>query len=186
MQQRCFWCLYDNIRQGTSRVRIVGYACWFISHSDPTIVLFADALSTGWGCSLNDISTSGNWSAEEANNHINYLKLLAIFLALDLQSFSLTIKGQHVKVMVDDMSDLNHMGTNSSEKRNDLAKEIWLWYGEQNIWLRAVHVPGVENVEADRQSRLPHSPLEWTLDTFLKIASMNLMFSQLLIYLHPT
>ena len=186
MQQRCFWCLYDNIRQGTSRVRMVGYACWFISHGDPTIVLFADASSTWWGCSLNDISTSGNWTAEEANNHINYLELRAIFLALDLQSFSLIIKGQHVKVMADDMSDLNrHMGTNSSEKRNDLAKEIWLWCGEQNIWLTAVHVPGVENVEADRQSRLPHSPLEWTLDKFLKIASMNLMFSQLLIYLHP-
>ena len=88
--------------------------------------------------------------------------------------------------MADDMSDLNrHMGTNSSEKRNDLAKEIWLWCGEQNIWLTAVHVPGVQNVEADRQSRLPHSPLEWTLDKFLKIASMNLMFSHLLIYLHP-
>ena len=35
---------------------------------------------------------------------------------------------------------------------------------EQNIWLTAVHVSGVKNVEADRQSRLPHSSLEWTLD----------------------
>ena len=49
-------------------------------------------------------------------------------------------------------------------KWNDLAKEIWLWCAEQNIWLTAVHVPGVKNVEADRQSRLPHSSLEWTLD----------------------
>ena len=117
------------------------------------------------GLFINDFSTGGNWTAEEANNHIDYLELLAIFLAL--KSFSLTILSQHVKVMVDNitaLSDLNHMGTRSSEKRNDLAQEIWLWCAEQNIWLTAVHVPGVENVEADRQSRLPQSPLKWTLD----------------------
>ena len=28
----------------------------------------------------------------------------------------------------------------------------------------AVHIPGVENVEADKQSRQSHSQLEWTLD----------------------
>ena len=158
-----------------------------ISHGEPTIVLFTDASSTGVGCSLNDISTGGNWTAKEANNHINYLELLAIFLAL--QSFSLVIKGQHVKVMVDNMtalSDLNHMGTSSSEERNDLPKEIWLWCTDQNIWLTAVHFPGMENVEADRQFRLPHSPFSGLLITlFLKIASVNLIFSQLLRYWHP-
>lgn len=143
------------------------------SHGEPTIVLFTHVSSTGWGCSLNNISTGGNWTAEEANNHLNYLELLGIFLAL--QSFSLTIKGQHVKVVVDNitvLSDLNHMGTSSSEKRS------WLWCAEQNIWLTAVHVPGVGNVEADRQSRLPHSPLEWTLlNTVLKdcISELNVL-----------
>ena len=150
-----------------------------ISHGDPTIVVFTHVSSTGWGCSLNNISTGGNWTAEEANNHLNYLELLGIFLAL--QSFSLTIKGQLVKVMVDNitaLSDLNHMGTSSSEKRSDLAKEIWLWCAEQNIWLTAVHVPGVGNVEADRQSRLRHSPLEWTLvNTVFKdcISELNVL-----------
>ena len=28
----------------------------------------------------------------------------------------------------------------------------------------AVHIPGVENVEADKKSRQSHSQLEWTLD----------------------
>lgn len=62
------------------------------------------------------------------------------------------------------LSDLNHMGTSSSEKRNDLAKEIWSWCAQHNIWLTAVHIPGVEKVEADKQSRQSHSQLEWTLD----------------------
>ena len=56
------------------------------------------------------------------------------------------------------------MGTSSSEKRNDLAKEIWLWCAQRNIWLRALHTPDVENSEADKQFRQAHSQLEWTLD----------------------
>ena len=48
-----------------------------ISHGEPTVVLYTDASSTGWGCSLNNTSTSGCWTAEEAKNHINYLELLA-------------------------------------------------------------------------------------------------------------
>ena len=136
-----------------------------INHGEPTVVLYSDASSTGWGCSLNNTRTSGCWTAEEAKNHINYLELLAISLAL--KAFSSLINGQHVKVMVDNMtaqSDLNHMGTSSSEKRNGLAKEICLWCAQRNIWLTAAHIPGVENVEADKQSKLPHSQLEWTLD----------------------
>ena len=136
-----------------------------ISHGEPTVVMSTNASSTGWGCALHDTSTGGHWTAEEARNHINYLELLAIYLAL--KSFSSIINGQHVKVMVDNMtalSDVNHMGTSSSEKRNDLAKEIWLWCAQRNIWLTAVHIPGVENVEADKQSRRSHSQLEWTLD----------------------
>ena len=62
------------------------------------------------------------------------------------------------------LSDVNHMGTSSSEKRNDLAKEIWSWCAQRNIWLTAVHIPGVENVTADKQSRQSHSQLERTLD----------------------
>ena len=62
------------------------------------------------------------------------------------------------------LSHVNHMGTSSSEKRKDLAKEIWLWCAQRNIWLTAVPIPGVENVEADRQSRRSHLQLEWALE----------------------
>jgi len=136
-----------------------------ISHGESTVVLDTDASSTGWVCALNNTSTRGCWTAKDVENLIYYLELLAICLAL--KAFSSMINGQHVKVMVDNMtaqSDLNRMGTSSSERRNDLAKEIWLWCAQRNIWLTPAHIPGVENVEADTQSRLPHSQLEWTLD----------------------
>ena len=33
-----------------------------------------------------------------------------------------------------------------------------------NIWLTAAHIPGVSDVEADRQSQMSQSQLEWTLN----------------------
>ena len=75
--------------------------------------------------------------------------------------------GKHVKVLTDNctaMADINHMGTSSCPNRNALAKEIWLWWSSHNIWLTASHIPGVSNVEADRQSRMSQSQLEWTLN----------------------
>jgi len=71
--------------------------------------------------------------------------------------------------MVDNMialSDVSHMGASSSEKRNDLAKGIWLWCAQRNIWMTAFHIPDAENVEADKQSRRSHSQLEWTQNYF--------------------
>ena len=75
--------------------------------------------------------------------------------------------GKHVKVLTDNctaMADINHMGTSSCPNRNALTKEIWLWCSSHNIWLTAVHIPGVSNVEADRRSRMSQSQLEWTLN----------------------
>ena len=51
---------------------------------EPEINLFvnSDASLTGWGASCNGQSTGGRWSLSESNNHINFLELLAAFLAL--------------------------------------------------------------------------------------------------------
>ena len=35
---------------------------------------------------------------------------------------------------------------------------------EHNIWVSAVHVPGTENIEADRQSRIFYEHTEWSLE----------------------
>ena len=50
---------------------------------DPSITVHSDASNQGWGAVLNGQShTGGIWSPEEANHHINYLELLAAFLAI--------------------------------------------------------------------------------------------------------
>ena len=66
--------------------------------------------------------------------------------------------------MIDNMTalDINHMGTSKSAIRNQLTKSVRLWCLTRNIWLTTVHIPGVENVKADRQSRLSNTSAEWS------------------------
>ena len=47
---------------------------------------------------------------------------------------------------------------------NKLARNIWEWCIQRNIWISACYLPGVLNVEADRQSRLDHDNTEWQLN----------------------
>ncbi len=37
-----------------------------------------------------------------------------------------------------------------------LARTIWKWCIQKQIWLSATYLPGVLNVEADKQSKLHH------------------------------
>ena len=37
-------------------------------------------------------------------------------------------------------------------KNVTIAKEIWQWCIDKQIWLTAVYIPGTKNVEADRES----------------------------------
>ena len=46
---------------------------------------------------------------------------------------------------------------------NDLAREMWLWCKDREIWLSSTHIPGVEN-EADFLSRNFNENVEWKLN----------------------
>lgn len=147
---------------------------YVISHGDPQITLYTDASTTGWGCDLEGTPTGGCWSSAEAQNHINYLEMLAIKLALE--SFEEQVKQKHVKLMVDNMTALtilNNMGTSRSWKLNELNKDIWDWCIVRGIWLTTVHIPGVNNSIADRESRLNRREIEWTLNQELFDAGIN-------------
>ena len=42
------------------------------------------------------------------------------------------------------------MGTSKCKNPNQLVKDLWLWCMEHNVWLKAVHIPGAENIDADQ------------------------------------
>ena len=45
-----------------------------------------------------------------------------------------------------------------------LACRIWEWCITHNIWLTAAHIPGIENITADRVSRVSRRETEWQLN----------------------
>ena len=101
---------------------------YVIDHGEPQAILYTDASTSGWGCEFHGAPTGGSWSSIEAQNHINYLEMLAI--KLGLKCFEEKIRQQHLKLMVDNMTAvtvLNNMGTSHPWKLNELNKEIWSW-----------------------------------------------------------
>lgn len=142
-----------------------------ITHGSPNKVITTDASNTGWGSRCDGVKIGGRWLSEEMNFHINYLELLAIFYAL--KSFCKMDSDIHVQILSDNtcaVSYVKNFGGIKSETCNKLAKEIWLWAIERQIWVSATHIPGVEN-EADFESRNHNDNTEWMLDkgTFQQI-----------------
>lgn len=120
-----------------------------------------DASTEGRGAVCDQCSAGGRWSLDEIENHINYLELLAIFLAL--KSFCMEFSDIHVKIMTDNTcakAYINNMGGIKSEKMNMLSRKIWFWCMNRNIWISADHVPGKNNV-ADKFSREFNDSVEW-------------------------
>lgn len=137
----------------------------FITHGEFQVTLSTDASTTGWGCECKGVATGGAWSQEEARNHINYLEMLAVMLAL--QSFEKEVTGKHVKLLVDNSTTvniLNNMGTSHSRDLNNLNTQIWQWCINRNIWITVAHIPGKANIIADRESRVKQYGREWSLN----------------------
>ena len=59
---------------------------------------------------------------------------------------------------------INNMGTVKSKKCNILVNKIWNWAICKDIWLSAAHLPGKQNVLADKASRESISSGEWMLN----------------------
>ncbi|CAB4025002.1 Pre-mRNA-splicing factor cwc-26 [Paramuricea clavata] len=120
-----------------------------VSNGESDLTMTTDASKTGWGCTLQDLPTGGQWTPEEASGHINFLEIKAVLLGL--QSFGDKVADRHVKVLIDNttaVSCLNQMGTAYS----------------MGVWITTAHNPGVANIVADQESRKTSSDLEWALD----------------------
>jgi hypothetical protein len=150
-----------------------------ILRDEPKITLKTDASKLGWGGVVQDHSTGGLWSVAEATEHINYLEMLAVFHSL--KSFRDLLYGKHVRVMVDNTTAecvIRQMGTSHGCKLNELAKAIWQWCAEQDIWITMSHIPGCENTQADKESRVFNLNTEWCLSkSIFKMGCQKLQFT---------
>ena len=135
-----------------------------IYKGSPREVLTTDACPTGWGAVTKYAKTNGLFSAEEQSTHINILELKAVLFGL--QSLMSEVKNSHLKILCDNTTAvgcINNMGSCKSSGCNDVATEIWEWAICRNNWVIASHIPGIENEEADTESRKNETRLEWKL-----------------------
>ena len=131
------------------------------------VELFTDASQIGYGAVLNNVSINSKWSSLDIakfNGNINCLELLAVKYAL--MSFSMQLKGSNVCVRVDNstaVTYINKMGGTHSLECNIIAQEIWDVCINNSVMLRASHIPGKYNIEADYASRNFNDDIEISL-----------------------
>ncbi|XP_068738744.1 uncharacterized protein [Montipora capricornis] len=122
--------------------------------TNPDLIPTTNASLLGWGAVLNGMETGGHWSAEEQGFHIYYLEIKAVLLGL--KSLCPNAHNTHICVQSDNTTTgtyINAMGGVKSETCNDMALQIWEWCIVRQSWLSARHIPGSQNIQADRASR---------------------------------
>ena len=115
-----------------------------------------DASKNGWGACFNGKFAGGRWSSLESTNHINFLELFAIFLALK-SFFSSNTMYHHIGIKSDNSSAvayINNMGGMTSQFMDQLAIDIWNWCTDHHLFISAQYLPGVLNSNADFMSRV--------------------------------
>ena len=119
----------------------------------------------GWGAVCGSERTGGAWSAREADIHISTKEMIAIYYAI--RSFKGKLKDKHVRVLCDNttaVAVLNKMGSTRSMACNLMAQKIWKFCFRNSIYITCAHIPGVENVVPDKESRAEYRQAEWMLD----------------------
>ena len=84
-----------------------------------------------------------------------------------LQSLCDDLRSVHILVYTDNVttvSYIKHFGGTHSHVCNNIARQIWLWCINRNLWLTPAHIPGNENVQADKESRIFDDNTEWQLN----------------------
>lgn len=142
------------------------------------MTLLTDASETGWGAHLGPWQTAGKWPPEFKRKHINWLELKAVFLALKqalhiVRSKTILVRSDNATVI----SYINKQGGTHSAELCYLTWELFQWCIQNQVAIRAAHIPGKKNTLADALSRgkCQTRMTEWTLDNTV----VNSIFHQM-------
>ena len=129
-----------------------------------TSEMHTDASGMGFGIDCEGEKSNGLWNQNEKECHINFQELLAIKIGLDTNFKNKY--NEHIHVYTDSsvaVSCISKMGS-CKPKLNNVTREIWEFcMGRKNI-ITASHIPGVQNVSADKLSREHNIEIEWKLN----------------------
>lgn len=123
--------------------------------------VFSDSSLTGWGASCGDETASGLWNDEERKQHINFLELSAAYSAI--KTFCDDVNNCEILIRIDNttaVSYINRMGGIKYIHRNSIARKIWKWCEQKQIYLFASYIRSDHNVIADQESRRTHSEIK--------------------------
>jgi hypothetical protein len=123
----------------------------------PSFSFATDACLTGGGAHLLHDWCYFNWSIDfphHMHSHINVLEMLTVLLAIKRWGSSLS--GTMVTVRSDNMTTLAAVtkGTSRSREIMPLVRELFWLSVRHDFVLKCVFLPGVDNVLADRISRV--------------------------------
>ena len=144
---------------------------------EPTLFFVTGASLTGWGANWQNRHLSGQWSHPESSQHINWLELEAIRLAV--LHWGPQWHNQTVRVYSDNSTAVAYIrkqgGTHSISPFNKTL-ELFHLLDRFVILLIPTHLPGARNVTADALSRINSpSPTEWRIPQ----ETLNNLFSVL-------
>ena len=128
-------------------------------------LITTDASMMGWGATMEGRSARGIWSPDLQSMHINYLELMAVYLAV--KHFEPLILNCHVLIRTDNtttMCYVNKQGGLSSRALDNLARELTIWCDSRLRSIRACHVRGLLNSGADLLSRGQPRYEDWSLN----------------------
>ncbi|XP_011866158.1 PREDICTED: uncharacterized protein LOC105561098 [Vollenhovia emeryi] len=126
--------------------------------------IFSDASLSGWGASCGKDRTHGWWSTEDKYLHINALELKAAFYAL--KCFASDLRNANILLRIDNTTAIayvNKFGSVQHPLLSDIARDIWRWCEEKDLYIFASYIASVDNVIADSESRMPSVDTEWSL-----------------------
>ena len=139
-----WWLEEDNV--------LTGQPLHPIKHA---LQIFTEASKEGWSTHLNERTARGSWSLPESKLHINYLKLKAVFLAL--QEFQDLCIDKIVLVATDNTTVMSYINKEGGIRLGPLCALLWrilTWCTRHQVTLKVRHIPGRLNVVADKLSRL--------------------------------
>lgn len=121
----------------------------------PEITLTTDASQTGWGCVCGQQTISGFWASEDSAQSSNYRELKAVVLSVE--QLAKELSGRHVRIRTDNtcaMWSIRRQGRSRSLSLLRLVKRLWSLTLRHQITLTLEYIPGEQNAEADRLSRI--------------------------------
>ena len=129
--------------------------------------IHTDASLSGWGgtCAENGWVTSGSWSPNLTDQHINALELWAILFSLEgFTSCHTSLAGASIRLLCDNMTAVKYVNSEGGRIRslNKITKKIYEILQHNELHISAFYIPSSENVIADFLSRL-HENTEWML-----------------------